>query len=85
MRLQQVLEAHLYGLHRRCRKQPQRNASLVRNHDHPQPSAIQPGDGLWDAGQYMEIVPRRNPPAFTQLFVQHTIPIEKDGAKIAQD
>ena len=54
-------------------------ASLVGDYDDSQAGLIEPGDGFWDAGKQVEVLPVGDVLALGQLAVDYAVAVEEDG------
>ena len=62
---------------------PERNASLIRDHNHPHSRAVQSCDRFCHARQQAELLPCCNVTSLRHLFVHNAIAVQKDRAKVA--
>jgi len=81
LRLQPALQCGVDLAHIICRVESQRNATLVRDHDHAHSRAVESADRLRNSGQRLELAPGGHIAAFGQLAIEDSVAVQEDGAQ----
>jgi len=76
------LEGFVNGVYIIIRVQPECDAALIGDNDHPRAGAVQLADGLGNTWENVEIAGSPNVPALGHFLIDHAIAVKEDGSDL---
>ena len=79
-----LLEGGVNGLDIGGGVEAEGDAALIRDDEDAEAGAIEPSDGIGDAGEYFQLDGRGDVAAFGQLAIDDAVAVEEDGAEMTE-